>query len=225
MIRISSKFSNIIFNIWLDPGYKSDLKSVERKEKDVNRLVLFLLLKKKHVLQQGIFRWDMMNIFENQSHYDIFQRNSVFIYFKLRGDVKYVSYEHCKSFENTCIFESARCLDISWFNFNNLIIWIFFCASLPNATKQLIEKKDHRWIQMDCFQQFQEKKMLYKTKWSTVNYSKRWYASKDDDAVYLMELEGHSVLRVLSIKSDFTSWPVLFSIRPIKKVAMKSIRS
>jgi len=60
------------------------------------------------------------------------------------------------------------------------------------------------------------KTIFGKTIWATINRSKSRSASEESDAVYLVGLEGHCVLRTPSIQPDDKFGQVLFPIRPTK---------
>jgi len=62
----------------------------------------------------------------------------------------------------------------------------------------IFETNNHGRCKMDCLHQCGTKKILGKTIWATINRSKGRSASEEGDAVYLVGLEGHHVLRTPS---------------------------
>ena len=55
---------------------------------------------------------------------------------------------------------------------------------------------------MDRLQEYNAKKIMKKTAWSTVYHSKSRVASKKSDTLYIVELQEYHALRVSSTETD-----------------------
>jgi len=102
-----------------------------------------------------------------------------------------------------------NCYDV-WVSHNltekNLMDRIFICDFLLKRNKNdpFFQTNNHRQWKIDCLHQCRTEKILGKTIWA-INRSKGQSASEEDDAVYLMGLEEHRVLRTPSTQPDDNS--------------------
>jgi len=69
---------------------------------------------------------------------------------------------------------------------------------------------------MDCLHQCETEKILRKMIRVTINRSKGRSVLEEGDAVYLVGLEGHRILRTPSTQQDDKFGQILFPIRPTK---------